>query len=46
MHEELVQKFYQKAFQYPKEDQEKILSAALYADALHGDQKRKSQKAG
>lgn len=42
MHEELVQKFYQKAFQYPKEDQEKILSAALYADALHGDQKRKS----
>ena len=42
MHEQLVQKFYQKAFQYPKEDQEKILSAALYADELHGEQKRKS----
>ncbi len=42
MHEQLVQKFYQKAFQYPKEDQEKILSAAIYADELHGDQKRKS----
>ena len=42
MHEQLVQKFYQKAFQYPKEDQEKILSAALWADELHGDQKRKS----
>ena len=42
MHEQLVQKFYQKAFQYSKEDQEKILAAALYADQLHGDQKRKS----
>ena len=42
MHEQLVQKFYQKAFQYPKEDQERILSAAVYADSLHGDQKRKS----
>ncbi len=42
MHEQLVQKFYQKAFQYPREDQEKILSAAVYADELHGDQKRKS----
>ena len=42
MHEQLVQKFYQKAFQYPKEDQERILSAALFADSLHGDQKRKS----
>ena len=42
MHEQLVQKFYQKAFQYPKEDQDKILSAAVYADELHGDQKRKS----
>lgn len=42
MHEQLVQKFYQKAFQYSKEDQEKILAAAIYADQLHGDQKRKS----
>ncbi len=42
MHEQLVQKFYQKAFQYSKDDQEKILAAALYADQLHGDQKRKS----
>ena len=42
MHEQLVQKFYQKAFQYPKEDQDKILSAAVYADELHGEQKRKS----
>ena len=42
MHEQLVQRFYQKAFRYSKEDQEKILAAALYADELHGDQKRKS----
>ena len=42
MHEQLVQKFFQKAFQYPKEDQEKILSAAIYADELHGEQRRKS----
>jgi len=42
MHEQLVHKFYQKAFQYPAEDQQKILTAALYADELHGDQRRKS----
>lgn len=42
MHEKLVHKFYQKAFQYPAEDQQKILTAALYADERHGDQRRKS----
>lgn len=42
MHEQLVQKFFQKAFRYSEEDQKKILAAAVYADELHGEQKRKS----
>lgn len=42
MHDQLVQKFYQKAFQYSDEDREKILSALIYADEHHGEQLRKS----
>lgn len=42
MHTELVQKFYEKTFEYPQEDRNKIMAAALFADERHGDQKRKS----
>ncbi len=42
MHPELIQKFYQKTFTYSPKDRQKILTAALFADERHGDQKRKS----
>jgi len=42
LHEELVEKFLQKAFLYSQEDQAKIRAAAEFADELHGEQKRKS----
>lgn len=42
MHPELIQKFYQKTFTYSEKDRKKILSAALFADERHDNQKRKS----
>lgn len=42
MHDDLLRVFTQKAYQYSTEDQKKICAAAIYADRLHGDQKRKS----
>jgi len=40
--EQLIERFIQKAFKYPKEDQEKILAAATYSASKHKNQKRAS----
>jgi guanosine-3',5'-bis(diphosphate) 3'-pyrophosphohydrolase len=42
MYEQLIERFIQKAFKYPKEDQEKILAAATFAAEKHQNQKRAS----
>ncbi|HKL56770.1 MAG TPA: RelA/SpoT family protein [Sphaerochaeta sp.] len=42
MYEQLIERFIQKAFKYPKEDQEKILAAATYSASKHNNQKRAS----
>jgi len=42
IHEDLIQKFYEKTFRYTEKERDKILSAAVYADECHGDQRRKS----
>jgi GTP pyrophosphokinase len=39
---QLIERFIQKAFKYPQEDQEKILAAATFADSKHDGQKRAS----
>ena len=42
MYEQLIERFIQKAFKYPKADQEKILAAATYSASKHYNQKRAS----
>ncbi|MFA6844101.1 MAG: bifunctional (p)ppGpp synthetase/guanosine-3',5'-bis(diphosphate) 3'-pyrophosphohydrolase [Sphaerochaetaceae bacterium] len=42
MYEQMIERFIQKAFKYPKEDQEKILAAATFAAQKHENQKRAS----
>ena len=42
MYEQLIERFIQKAFKYPKADQEKILAAATYSASKHNNQKRAS----
>ncbi len=42
MYEQLIERFIQKAFKYPKADQEKILAAATYSASKHKNQKRAS----
>ena len=42
MYEQLIERFIQKAYKYPKADQEKILAAATFADSKHENQKRAS----
>ncbi len=42
MYEQLIERFIQKAFKYPKVDQEKILAAATYSASKHNNQKRAS----
>ncbi|NLL25513.1 MAG: bifunctional (p)ppGpp synthetase/guanosine-3',5'-bis(diphosphate) 3'-pyrophosphohydrolase, partial [Spirochaetales bacterium] len=42
MNAQLIERFIQKAFKYPQEDQEKILAAATFADSKHDGQKRAS----
>lgn len=42
MYDQLIERFIQKAFKYPKEDQEKILAAATFAAEKHANQKRAS----
>jgi GTP pyrophosphokinase len=42
MYEQLIERFIQKAFKYPKADQEKILAAATFSALKHENQKRAS----
>jgi len=42
LYEQLIERFIQKAFKYPKADQEKILAAATYSASKHYNQKRAS----
>jgi GTP pyrophosphokinase len=42
MYEQLIERFIQKAFKYPKADQEKILAAATFSASKHENQKRAS----
>lgn len=42
MYEQLIERFIQKAFKYPKADQEKFLAAATFAASKHENQKRAS----
>jgi len=42
LYEQLIERFIQKAFKYPKADQEKILAAATYSASKHNNQKRAS----
>ncbi|MFA6905414.1 MAG: HD domain-containing protein, partial [Sphaerochaeta sp.] len=42
MYEQLIERFIQKAFKYPKTDQEKFLAAATFAASKHENQKRAS----
>jgi GTP pyrophosphokinase len=42
MYEQLIERFIQKAFKYPKTDQEKILAAATFSASKHENQKRAS----
>ncbi|HKM05998.1 MAG TPA: RelA/SpoT family protein, partial [Sphaerochaeta sp.] len=42
MYEQLIERFIQKAFKYPKADQEKILAAATFSASKHNNQKRAS----
>lgn len=42
MYEQLIERFIQKAFKYPKSDQEKILAAATFSASKHENQKRAS----
>ncbi|WP_320127798.1 RelA/SpoT family protein [uncultured Sphaerochaeta sp.] len=42
MYEQLIERFIQKAFKYPKPDQEKILAAATFSASKHENQKRAS----
>jgi len=42
LYEQLIERFIQKAFKYPKADQEKILAAATYSASKHKNQKRAS----
>ena len=42
MYEQLLERFIQKAFKYPKADQEKILAAATFSASKHENQKRAS----
>lgn len=44
MNEMLLKKFSQKAFRYSKEEQEKIMAAAIYSNEKHLGQKRKSNE--
>jgi GTP pyrophosphokinase len=42
VYEQLIERFIQKAFKYPKADQEKFLAAATFAASKHENKKRAS----